>query len=197
MVTATRAGTGRASPGAGTAAGLPAPATFTKSGKRVYSPQPAKVTTHRRNARQAASQQRAGASQQAARRREIAAAPQQPAAAPAAASPAPQRAPAAAAASPTTGGVQGAYQQRVAGPVRQAYQARTVGQEGAGALLALFLYPLFVATLTGGPAKARGWLAAKFTNQPYSGPGSKLAPKPVPRIGVVGPGGPGHKVGRP
>jgi len=36
-------------------------------------------------------------------------------------------------------------------------------------MLALFLYPLLVNGLQGGPAQAWGWVKAKWINQPYGG----------------------------
>ncbi len=72
------------------------------------------------------------------------------------------------------GGSAGAYRRNVAGPARRAFLARTAGQEGAGAVLALFLYPLLINGLRGGPERARGWLAAKFLNRPYAaGPAAR------------------------
>jgi hypothetical protein len=148
-----------------------------------------KVAAGQRARAKAAAQPAPPPAQQAAQQPAQPAAPRQ---APAAAR-AQQAAPAAAG-----GGLGGAYRRGVAGPVRQAWQARTAGQEGAGAVLALFLYPLLINGLRGGPARARGWLAAKFVNRPYGGgPGAGKGGKPVPRINVVGPGGPGHRPGRP
>lgn len=47
--------------------------------------------------------------------------------------------------------------------------ARTVnfGNEGSGAFLALFIYPLVINFLRGGQAQAWGWVKAKWINQPY------------------------------
>lgn len=39
--------------------------------------------------------------------------------------------------------------------------------EGAGAFLALLIYPLAVNLLNGGPAQMWGWVRAKWINQPY------------------------------
>lgn len=39
------------------------------------------------------------------------------------------------------------------------------GQEGAGALLALFAYPMFIALLRGGPPAMWAWVRAKWANQ--------------------------------
>jgi hypothetical protein len=64
------------------------------------------------------------------------------------------------------------------GTLARRYAARPKGADGAGAVLALFAYPLLINALKGGPAQAKGWVAAKFINQPYGGPG---------------PGGPGSK----
>lgn len=47
--------------------------------------------------------------------------------------------------------------------------------EGAGALLALFAYPLAVNLLLGGPAQMWGWVKAKWVNEPYGGQASGAA----------------------
>jgi hypothetical protein len=41
------------------------------------------------------------------------------------------------------------------------------GSEGAGAFLALLVYPLVVNFLIGGRARAFGWVKAKWVNEPY------------------------------
>jgi hypothetical protein len=60
------------------------------------------------------------------------------------------------------------------------YAGRPKGADGAGAILALFAYPILVAALKNGPAAAKGWIAAKFINQPYqpAGPGSRKGKTP-------------------
>jgi hypothetical protein len=99
---------------------------------------------------------------------------------PAATAPAPGPPAAAAPAAPAA-----ASGQQSGGGLAARYAARPKGADGAGAILALFAYPLLVAALKGGPAAAKGWLAAKFINQPYqaAGPGSHKGktPRPVTR----------------
>lgn len=88
--------------------------------------------------------------------------------------------------------------QQQKGGLTARYAARSAGAEGAGAILALFAYPLLVNALRGGPAQAKGWLAAKFINQPYgaaaAGSGKRTrtrtpapqrpGPGPAPRPGA-------------
>lgn len=54
-----------------------------------------------------------------------------------------------------------------------------VRRNGAGALLALFLYPPFLNLLKGGPEQMRGWFAAKWINQPYQPSSGKPGSSPV------------------
>ncbi len=58
-------------------------------------------------------------------------------------------------------------------------------QEGAGFLLGLFLYALFINYLRAGPAGVRGWLAAKFLNKPVGAPTSSTA-KPTAAAAPAG-----------
>lgn len=46
---------------------------------------------------------------------------------------------------------------------------RSFAHEGAGALLALVVYPLAINFLRGGTAQMWGWVKAKALNQPYAG----------------------------
>lgn len=52
-------------------------------------------------------------------------------------------------------------------------------QNGAGAILGLIAFALARAFLKGGTAEARGWIAAKFLNRPYTG----AAPPPPAAAG--------------
>lgn len=53
---------------------------------------------------------------------------------------------------------------------------RSAATEGAGAFLALVLYPVLVNFLNGGPKQVAGWFKAKWINEPYSGGGKGQAP---------------------
>ncbi len=44
-----------------------------------------------------------------------------------------------------------------------------VSHQGAGLLVAAFVWPLGVNLLKGGPGQMWGWVKAKFINQPYTG----------------------------
>lgn len=123
----------------------------------------------------------------------------QPAAGPAPArAPAPLSAPqkpAAAPAQPTAAAPAAQPPQDRQSALAARFRGRGVAGEGAGAVLALFAYPLLVNGLRGGPAQAKGWLAAKFINQPYGGgragggraPSGSGAPPPAPRRPGTGP----------
>lgn len=115
-----------------------------------------------------------------------------PAAAPAAvpavaAPPAPSPAPAAPAAAPAPVPADDST-----GPAASRGGGRRLSNEGSGALLAFLLYPLLVNGLRGGPAQAKGWLAAKFVNAPYGGPAparkKQQKPNPQPKPGGGHPG---------
>ncbi len=56
----------------------------------------------------------------------------------------------------------------------------------AGTALGFVAFALFRAILNGGPAEAKGWLAAKFINEPYTGgvPVPTAPAKPHPAIAV-------------
>lgn len=55
-----------------------------------------------------------------------------------------------------------------AGPAPSSGGRASFGSEGAGAFLALLVYPLVVNFLLGGQARAVGWIKAKWINQPYN-----------------------------
>jgi hypothetical protein len=59
-------------------------------------------------------------------------------------------------------------------------------EDGAGFVLGLIAYSLLLAYLRGGPDAVKGWLKAKFLNQPYKG---QLAHPPAPSS-PTGPSGP-------
>jgi hypothetical protein len=69
-------------------------------------------------------------------------------------------------------------------PAAAAPRDFSAGTEGAGALLALFLYPLAVNLLNGGPAQMWGWVKAKWLNQPYGAGPAGRPPPPAPATGV-------------
>lgn len=46
---------------------------------------------------------------------------------------------------------------------------RSFGTDGAGAFLALVIYPLIINFLQGGTAQMLGWVKAKWVNEPYAG----------------------------
>lgn len=51
-----------------------------------------------------------------------------------------------------------------------------IGEQASGALLALFLWPLLLNLVRGGPAQMWGWVKAKWINQPYGAPSTLPAP---------------------
>jgi hypothetical protein len=54
-------------------------------------------------------------------------------------------------------------------PEQSGRGGRSIVSEGAGAMLAVFLYPLLINLLNGGPPQMWGWVKAKFINEPYGG----------------------------
>lgn len=61
----------------------------------------------------------------------------------------------------------------------------TAGQNTAGVLLALVVYPILANLLIGGPGRAWGWITAKWINEPYG----STSPLPVSGNNAFGPGG--------
>jgi hypothetical protein len=68
---------------------------------------------------------------------------------------------------------------RAASPPAQ--RINTASNDVAGGLLALFLYPIGLNLVLGGPSQAAGWIRAKFINEPFG--------KPVAARGGTGAGG--------
>lgn len=74
---------------------------------------------------------------------------------------------------------------RRSAPVRElASQARDsraggIVEEGAGFVFGMLLYALVLAYLRGGPDAVKGWLQAKFLNEPYTKGKKAAAPTPA------------------
>lgn len=66
---------------------------------------------------------------------------------------------------------------------RAAAARPAVVDEGAGFVLGLVAYALLLNYLRGGIPAVRGWLAAKFINRPYHGPGAGTLIAPEPDFG--------------
>lgn len=64
-------------------------------------------------------------------------------------------------------------------PAAAAGPKRSLIQNGAGGLLALFAYPLLLNTVKNGPAGATAWLKAKFFNETASAPSTTAGLSPA------------------